>query len=183
MGGKDAFTKKLDEFFTMSPEITGPNYVGVVGTIGQYVHGNQPSHHVAYLYDYAGQPWKTQMRVDQVMNRLYHDNQGGLPGNDDMGSLSSWFVLSAMGFYEVAPGSGEYAIGTPLFNEAKVNLENGKVFTVKADNRSKKNLYIQSATLNGKPLNTPFLKHEDIMNGSTLVFEMGPEPNKNWGVK
>ncbi len=183
MGGRDAFIKKLDRFFTMSPEITGPNYVGVVGTIGQYVHGNQPSHHVAYLYDYAGQPWKTQMRVNQVMNQLYHDNQGGIPGNDDMGSLSSWFVLSAMGFYEVAPGSGEYAIGTPLFNQVKVNLENGKTFTVLANNRSKENLYIQSATLNGKPLNTPFLKHKDIMSGSTIIFEMGPKPNKNWGVK
>ena len=183
MGGKDAFVKKLDEFFTMSPEITGPNYVGVVGTIGQYVHGNQPSHHVAYMYDYAGEPWKTQMRVNQVMNQLYHDNQGGIPGNDDMGSLSSWFVLSAMGFYEIAPGNGIYTIGTPLFKEVKVNLENGKVFTVIAKNRTKENLYIQSATLNGKPLNKPFLKHEDIMNGSTLVFEMGPEPNKNWGVE
>ena len=183
MGGKDAFVKKLDEFFTMSPEITGPNYVGVVGTIGQYVHGNQPSHHVAYMYDYAGEPWKTQMRVNQVMNQLYHDNQGGIPGNDDMGSLSSWFVLSAMGFYEIAPGNGIYTIGTPLFKEVKVNLENGKVFTVIAKNRTKENLYIQSATLNGKPLNKPFLKHEDIMNGSTLVFDMGPEPNKKWGVE
>ncbi len=183
MGGKEAFTKKLDSFFTMDPEVTGPNYVGVVGTIGQYVHGNQPSHHVAYLYDYAGQPWKTQMRVNQVMTTLYHDNPGGISGNDDMGSLSSWYVLSSMGFYEVAPGSGVYAIGTPLFSRVEVKLENGKVFTVEAHNRTPENFYIQSATLNGKPLNKPFLKHEDIMNGSTLVFEMGPEPNKKWGVE
>ncbi len=181
MGGKDKFVNKLDKFFTMSPVITGPNYVGVVGTIGQFVHGNQPSHHVAYLYDYAGQPWKTQQRVNEVMTRLYQDNQGGICGNDDMGSLSSWFVLSSMGFYEVAPGSNTYAIGTPLIKKAEVYLENGKVFTVKANNRTAENIYIQSVTLNGKPLNTPFITHEDILNGSELLFEMGPEPNKSWG--
>lgn len=181
MGGKDKFVSKLDKFFTMSPVITGPNYVGVVGTIGQYVHGNQPSHHVAYLYDYAGKPWKTQQRVNEVLNRLYQDNQGGICGNDDMGSLSSWYVLSAMGFYEVAPGSNTYAIGTPLLKKVDIHLENGKVFTIKTFNRSKENIYIQSATLNGEPLNLPFFSHDDIMNGSELVFRMGPEPNKNWG--
>ncbi len=181
MGGKDKFVNKLDKFFTMSPVITGPNYVGVVGTIGQFVHGNQPSHHVAYLYDYAGQPWKTQQRVNEVMTRLYKDNQGGICGNDDMGSLSSWFVLSSMGFYEVAPGSNTYAIGTPLLKKAEVYLENGKVFTVKANNRTAENIYIQSATLNGEPLNTPFITHDDIFNGSELLIEMGAEPNKSWG--
>ncbi len=181
MGGNDKFVAKLDKFFTMSPVITGPNYVGVVGTIGQFVFGNQPAHHVAYLYNYAGQPWKTQQRVDEVLTRLYHDNQGGICGNDDMGSLSSWYVLSAMGFYEVAPGSNTYAIGTPLLKKAEVHLENGKVFTVKANNRTAENLYIQSATLNGEPLTTPFFKHEDILNGSVLVFEMGSEPNRSWG--
>ncbi len=181
MGGNDAFVAKLDTFFTMSPEVSGPNYVGVVGTIGQYVHGNQPSHHVAYLYNYVGEAWKTQEKASQVMNQLYQDSPGGICGNDDMGSLSSWYVLSSMGFYSVAPGSNIYAIGTPLFKKVSINLENGKTFTIKANNVSKKNIYIQSAKLNGKPLNTPFIKHQDIMNGSKLTFQMGAEANKSWG--
>ena len=182
MGGNEAFIKKLDTFFTMSPEVSGPNYVGVVGTIGQYVHGNQPSHHVAYMYDYVGQPWKAQKELDKVMNTLYQDNAGGICGNDDMGSLSSWYVLSAMGFYEVAPGSNTYAIGTPQFKDVSIRLENGKVFNIKAQNRSKENIYIQTATLNGKELNVPFFKHSDIVDGSELVFKMGSESNKDWGI-
>ena len=181
MGGKENFTNKLDRFFTMSPEVSGPNYVGVVGTIGAYVHGNQPSHHVAYLYNYAGQPWKTQEKAQQIMSQFYQDTPGGICGNDDMGSLSSWYVLSAMGFYPVAPGSNIYAIGSPLFEQVTINLENGKQFTVKAKNVSESNIYIQSATLNGKPLNKSFIKHEDIVNGSELILEMGGEPNKSWG--
>ena len=186
MGGREKFIARLDTLFTMSPEVHGPNYVGVVGTIGQYVHGNQPSHHVTYLYDYAGAPWKCQRRVHQVMSMLYQTGPGGLCGNDDRGSLSSWYVFSALGFYPVAPGSDIYAIGSPLFIEAKIKLSppyKGKEFIIKADNVSAKNIYIQSAKLNGKPLNKPFLKHSDIVNGGTLIFEMGPEPNKEWGIK
>ncbi|MEN8117235.1 MAG: GH92 family glycosyl hydrolase [Bacteroidota bacterium] len=180
MGGKNNFTKKLDTFFAMSPEVSGPNYVGVVGTIGQYVQGNQPSHHVAYLYNYAGQPWKTQEKVTQVMNQFYHNTPGGICGNDDMGSLSSWYVLSAMGFYPVTPGSNEYAIGSPVFNKISVNVGNGKQFTIKANNVSAENIYIQSATLNGQLLNNTFFSHDDIKNGAEIIFEMGPEPNMNW---
>ncbi len=149
-GGNKAFVKKLDTFFEMNPVITPPKYVGVVGTIGQYVQGNQPSHHVAYLYDYAGQPWKTQQRVRQVCEELYRPGPGGLCGNEDMGSLSSWYVLSSMGFYAVTPGSTTYAIGSPMFDEATIKVPNGKTFTIKAVNNSKENKYIQSATLNGK---------------------------------
>ena len=184
LGGKDGFVGKLDTCFTMSPEITGPKYVGVVGTIGQYVHGNQPSHHVTYLYDYAGKPWKTQERVRQVMDELYRTGPGGICGNEDMGSLSSWFVFSAMGFYPVCPGQNVYTIGTPLFDEATIYLgppyKKG-TFTVKAKNVSAKNNYIQSASLNGQPLNKPWISHDDIVNSGILIFEMGAQPNKKWG--
>jgi len=180
-GSPAKFTAKLDTFFEMSPLITPPKYVGVVGTIGQYVQGNQPSHHVAYLYDYAGQPWKTQQRVRQVTDRLYRPGPGGLCGNEDMGSLSSWYVLSSMGFYAVTPGSPTYAIGSPLFGEAVIDLRNGKTFTIKTINNSAENMYIQSATLNGKPFNRTWISHKEIMNGGEIVFRMGNTPNKKWG--
>ena len=183
-GGKENFIAKLDTFFTTTPEITGPKYVGVVGTIGQYVHGNQPSHHVAYLYNYAGAPWKTQERVRQIMDDLYRTGPGGLCGNEDMGSLSSWYVFSALGFYPVCPGQTLYAIGSPLFEKAVINLKppygNGR-FIIHAKNVSARNKYIQSAQLNGKALNEPWLVHSDIVAGGTLELEMGPEPNKSWG--
>lgn len=151
-GGPTAFTNKLDTFFEMSPIITPPKYVGVVGTIGQYVHGNQPSHHVAYLYNYAGQPWKTQQKARQVMNEFYRPGPGGLCGNEDMGSLSSWYVLSAMGIYPMTPGSTVYTIGSPIFEEVELNLPEGKSFNIKTINNSHENQYIQSAKLNGKLL-------------------------------
>ena len=155
--------------------------MGVVGTIGQYVHGNQPSHHVAYLYNYAGQPWKTQQRARQVMEELYRTGPGGLCGNEDMGSLSSWYVLSAMGFYPVTPGSRNYTIGSPLFGETTINLDNNKTFKIKTINNSKENKYILSGTLNGQSFDRTWITHEEITNGGTLIFEMGPEPNKKWG--
>ncbi len=181
-GGAENFIAKLDTFFTMSPEISGPKYVGVVGTIGQYVHGNQPSHHVAYLYDFAGTPWKTQERVRQVLG-LYSTGAGGICGNEDMGSLSSWYVLSAMGFYPVTPASGRYMIGSPLME--KVILKKNppwqqKDLVIRAVNVSDKNIYIQSLALNGKPLDRPWITHKEITGGGELVFVMGPEPNKSW---
>lgn len=180
-GGTKNFTQKLDTFFEMSPLISLPKYVGVVGTIGQYVHGNQPSHHVAYLYNYAGQPWKTQFRARQVMEQLYRPGPGGLCGNEDMGSLSSWYVLSAMGIYPVTPGNPIYAIGSPLFGKVTLRTENNATFTVIARNNSAENKYIQKATLNGKPFNRTWISHEEIVTGGVLEFEMGPEPNKKWG--
>nr|WP_320021991.1 GH92 family glycosyl hydrolase [uncultured Draconibacterium sp.] len=180
-GGKDAFIKKLDTFFEMSPLITPPKYVGVVGTIGQYVHGNQPSHHVAYLYNYVGQPWKTQQRVRQVCEELYRTGPGGLCGNEDMGSLSSWYVLSSMGIYAVTPGSPTYAIGSPLFGEVTIQLKENKTFTIKTLDNSKENIYIQSAKLNGTPFNRTWIAQNEITTGGELVFQMGPKPNKNWG--
>jgi predicted alpha-1,2-mannosidase len=182
-GGNNIFTAKLDTFFEMSPNITPPKYVGVVGTIGQYVHGNQPSHHVAYLYDYAGEPWKTQQRTRQVTEELYRTGPGGLCGNEDMGSLSSWYVLSAMGFYPVTPGSPSYTIGSPLFREVTIETGNKKIFTIQARNNSVSNKYIQSATLNGHPFDRTWISHKEITDGGILIFEMGPEPNKKWGIK
>jgi predicted alpha-1,2-mannosidase len=180
-GSNKAFTSKLDTFFEMSPNNTPPKYVGVVGTIGQYVHGNQPSHHVAYLYNYAGEPWKTQQRVRQVTEELYRTGPGGLCGNEDMGSLSSWYVLSALGFYPITPGEAVYTIGSPLFGKAVIDVGGGKSFTIEAQDNSMENKYIQSATLNGKPVSKTWLSHKEIMDGGTLTFKMGPEPNKKWG--
>ncbi|MEN8122260.1 MAG: GH92 family glycosyl hydrolase [Bacteroidota bacterium] len=180
-GNNDKFANKLDTFFNMSTKISFTKYVGVVGTLGQYVQGNQPSHHVAYLYNYAGQAWKTQEKVRLVLDNLYQPGPGGLCGNEDMGSLSSWYVLSAMGFYPVTPGSNIYSIGSPLFKQVTINLENGKKFKIKAKNVSEKNIYIQSAMLNGKALNSPFITHEDIISGAELIFEMDAAPNKDWG--
>ena len=165
----------------MSPNITPPKYDGVVGTIGQYVQGNQPSHHVAYLYDYAGQPWKTQQRVRQVCDDLYRAGPGGICGEEDMGSLSSWYVLSAMGFYPVTPGSPNYAIGSPLFGNVTINCGSGKTFVIEARNNSHENKFIQSATLNGKPMNKTWLSHQEITSGGIVSFDMGPLPNKKWG--
>ena len=180
-GGNKPFLAKLDTFFEMSPNITPPKYVGVVGTIGQYVHGNQPSHHVAYLYDFAGEPWKTQLRAREVMEELYRSGPGGVCGNEDMGSLSSWYVLSSMGFYPVTPGSPYYTIGSPLFAHAVIDLGKGKTFTIEAKNNSHENKYIQSATLNGKSFNKTWLSQKEITDGGVVSFEMGPEPNKKWG--
>lgn len=179
-GGKKNFVAKLDTFFTMSSLISLPKYVGVVGTIGQYVHGNQPSHHVAYLYNYAGQPWKTQLRVRQIMDDFYRTGPGGLCGNEDMGSLSSWYVLSALGIYPVAPCSGEYAIGSPVFEVAEISLPGNKTFTIRTINNSGSNKYIQSATFNGKPFRKNFIAHDEIIKGGELVFEMGDKENRKW---
>lgn len=178
MGGKDNFVVKLDSFFNASPVTTPPKYVGVVGTIGQYVHGNQPSHHVAYLYNYAGKSWKTQERVREIMEKLYRHGPGGLCGNEDMGSLSSWYILSAMGLYPVTPGSPYYMVGSPLFGKVTVKAGNHH-FTILTHNNSQENKYIQSAKLNGKLLNRSWLQHSELISGGLLEFYMGPQPAKN----
>jgi len=183
MGGMDELEKGLDNLFTAKSETTGREQADITGLIGQYAHGNEPSHHMAYLYNYTGQPWKTQERVHQVLNELYHAAPDGLSGNEDCGQMSSWYVLSAMGFYPVCPGTDEYIIGTPLFDKATISLENGNQFTIAANNVSATNKYVQSATLNGAALNQSYFKHGQIMAGGNLVFEMGPEPNKDWGTQ
>jgi predicted alpha-1,2-mannosidase len=180
LGGNETFSQRLHDFYRMTPTISPPKYVGVVGTIGQYVHGNQPSHHVAYLYNYAQKPWLTQQMSRQVMDQLYRSGPGGLCGNEDMGSLSSWYVLSAMGIYPVTPGSTQYAIGSPIFDEISLDLGDGKKFSFIARNNAPQNLYIQSAKLNDEPFNRTWIDHSEIMKGGTLVFEMGSEPNESW---
>ena len=177
IGGEQKFADWLDELFRLkSDEETE-------GSIGQYWQGNEPSHHLAYQYNYVGEAWKTQKLVHQILTELHSSTPRGLSGNDDCGQMSAWYILSSLGFYSVAPGQDIYVIGSPLFKKATVNLENGKKFVVRANNISADNYYIQSATLNGKIYSNSFLRHKDIMDGSKLVFEMGPKPNKEWGNK
>ena len=181
MGGREKFAGKLDQMFAAESRTTGREQVDITGLIGQYAHGNEPSHHMAYLYNYVGQPWKTQSRVRQIMDEFYKPDPDGLIGNEDCGQMSAWYVLSAAGFYPVTPGSTLYAIGSPLFPEVRFNLENGKGFVVRAVNASERNVYIQSATLNSRPYNKSYIRHGDLMNGGELVFQMGPRPNLLWG--
>jgi predicted alpha-1,2-mannosidase len=182
MGGRRRFADKLDQLFAAESRTTGREQADITGLIGQYAHGNEPSHHMAYLYNYVGEPWKTQFRVHQIMKEFYKPEPNGLIGNEDCGQMSAWYVFSAAGFYPVTPGSTVYAIGSPLFPELRFNLENGKTFTVIAREISDRNIYIQSATLNGKPYQRSFLLHDDLINGGELVFQMGPRPHRNWGV-
>lgn len=181
MGGRDAFTKKIDDLFTADSRTTGRNQSDITGLIGQYAHGNEPSHHMAYLYNFAGQPWQTQKRVREILDRLYSDRPEGLSGNEDCGQMSAWYVLSAAGFYPVCPGRPEYVIGTPLFPEVTIHLENGEEFVIRAENISGGNCYIQSATLNGTRYMRSYLEHEKIMQGGELVFRMDDAPNLEWG--
>ncbi len=183
MGGPETFSTKLDSLFSVSPKLTGRHQPDITGLIGQYAHGNEPSHHFAYLYSYAGRPWKTQERVQQIMEELYTSKRNGLCGNEDCGQMSSWYNFSALGFYPVTPGKDYYVFGTPLFEFVTIHLENGNIFSIKAPNISSKNKYIQSVTLNGKEYTKLFIKHKDIMNGGMLVFKMGDSPNKSWGIK
>ena len=147
------------------------------------MQGNQPDQQAAYFYDWSGQPWKTQKIVREILTKLYGSDKYGLgfPGMDDQGSTSSWYVLSAMGFFPVDPATANYAIGSPLFDEVTLHLGDGKDFVIVANHNSEKNIYIQSATLNGKPWNRPWFSHADIANGGRLVLNMGPRPNKSWG--
>jgi predicted alpha-1,2-mannosidase len=185
-GGRERCIERLDSLFTTSSEIL-EGVPDVTGLIGQYAHGNEPSHHTIYLYNYAGVPWKTQNLVRKAMDELYHDKPDGLCGNEDMGQMSAWYVLSSMGFYPVAPGQNVWVIGSPEFSKITIHLDptynKAKEFVIEARNNSKTNKYIQSATLNGKPLNKPWFDQEVIKNGGILIFQMGPEPNKNWGNK
>ena len=181
VGGEKQFDTWLDDLFTAHAE-QEEEHSDVSGLLGQYAHGNEPSHHIAYLYNYVGKPWKTQEKVHEILNKLYTSEADGLCGNDDAGQMSAWYVLSSLGFYSVTPGSPYYVIGSPTFEEASINLDNGKKFTVKAKNVSKENIYFSSLTLNGKPYPFSYLKHEDIVKGGELVFEMTNQPNKKWGV-
>ncbi|NIR45723.1 MAG: glycoside hydrolase family 92 protein [Gemmatimonadetes bacterium] len=181
MGGREAFIAKLDELFDQSSEIEGTNASpDISGLIGQYAHGNEPSHHITYLYCYAGAPWKTQERVRQITDRLYGPGPDGLPGNEDCGQMSAWYIFSSIGFYPVNPADGFYVIGTPHHERVSIDVGGGKVFTLEAAGASSVNKYIQSATLNGAPLDRCYITHNEIVAGGTLRFAMGPEPNREW---
>lgn len=179
-GGKVRFIRKLDSLFTSNPILTGRNQADISGMIGEYAQGNEPSHHVAYLYDYAGAPWKTQEIVRHIMDTLYTSKPDGLCGNDDCGQMSAWYVMSAIGLYQVTPGDPVYAIGSPLFDKITIHEETGKQFVISAEHNSGGQKYIQSAQLNKDEFSSPFIEHNEIMNGGTLSFVMGNQPNKQW---
>ncbi len=182
VGGDDRFIAKLDSFFTIEPRETDELPIFSTGMIGQYVHGNEPSHHVGYLYNYAGAPWKTQKIVRKIMLTQHKNAPDGIVGNEDCGQMSAWFIFSALGFYPVNPSSGNYILGSPLIKEATINLKSGKKFTIQANYNSKKNKYIEKVMLNGKILNRSYITHSEIIDGGRLEFFMTNTPNKNWAV-
>lgn len=190
IGGDKNFNAKLDSVFTEPNKVKVGTYGGmihemsemVMADLGQYAHGNQPIQHMVYLYNYSGEPWKAQFHARQVMTKLYNATENGYPGDEDQGQTSSWYVLSAMGFYSVTPGTGEYVFGSPMFKKTTLNLENGKKFVVDAPNNSAKNVYIKSATLNGKNYTKTYITHADLLKGGTLKLVMSDVPNEKKGI-
>ena len=179
-GGKEAFSAKLDSMFTVGPKENEELPLFSTGMIGQYAHGNEPSHHVIYLYNKVGQPWKTAKYAHEVLTKLYKNTPDGLCGNEDMGQMSAWYVLSAMGFYPVNPVSGQYEIGSPLFNQVKISLPEGKAFTLTAKNLSDENIYVKSVTIDGKPWNKSYITHQQIIDGANVELEMTSEEGNVW---
>lgn len=176
-GGKDSLEAWLDRLFSTESDLAGRHQVDITGLIGQYAHGNEPSHHMAYLYNYTNAPYKTQLYVDSIFNTMYTNLPDGLSGNEDCGQMSSWYVLSALGLYQIAPGNPYYEIGRPLMEQAKFELENGSTFVFKTNNNSASNKYIQKIELNGKVIERLYLHHDEIVNGGQIVFTMGSNPN------
>lgn len=181
IGGKDVADRHFDSLFYTTATTSGRDQVDVTGLIGQYAHGNEPSHHAAYLYNYVGKPWKTQTMTRKIMDELYTSKPDGLCGNEDCGQMSAWYVFSAMGFYPVCPGDNQYLLGSPIFDKVTMNLENGKSFTVICKKQSSNNVYIQSAKLNGKKHTKPYITFDEIKDGGVLELVMGPKPNTSWG--
>ena len=182
-GGEKAFITKLDSLFSISSEQVKGASSDISGLIGQYAHGNEPSHHTTYLYAYAGEQWKTAEKVREICTTFYTDQPDGLCGNEDCGQMSAWYVLSSIGMYPVNPANGAYVFGSPLFNAVEIVLSGGKSFKIISENNNKENLYIQSATLNGAPYTKTFISHKEIVNGGELVFKMGNTPNPDFGTK
>ncbi|WP_109436751.1 GH92 family glycosyl hydrolase [Aquimarina sp. AU119] len=183
-GGDTVFVKKLEQLFTEDSEITGDNVsADISGLIGQYAHGNEPSHHIAYMFNKANAPWKTQYWVSEILKTQYNTTPNGLSGNEDCGQMSAWYVFSSLGIYPMNPASGEYQIGSPIFEKSTLQLSENTNFIIEAEHVSDTNIYIQSATLNGKEFNRSYITHQEIIQGGTLHFVMGASPNKNWGVK
>ncbi len=181
LGGDEAYTERLDELFSMSSEQEEGASMDITGLIGQYAHGNEPSHHTTYMYAYSGHPYKIADKVRYINNELYTDQPDGLSGNEDCGQMSAWYIFSSIGFYPVNPSNGGYVFGSPLFDEALIKLPANKSFKVIAENNSDKNIYIQSVTLNGKKHNYSYITHKQIMDGGELKFVMGPKPNYDFG--
>ena len=179
-GGREPFVRKLDELFTTAPTLPADAPPDIAGLVGQYAHGNEPSHHIAYLYVYAGQPWKTQSRVRSLLETMYADQPDGLQGNEDVGQMSAWYVLSALGFYPVDAVSGNYILGSPLFDRSTVNLGNGKNLEIDVTRADPSHAYVQSFWLNGRPQSRAWFNHRDIAQGGTLRLKMGPQPNLNF---
>ncbi|MNN19182.1 Glycosyl hydrolase family 92 [compost metagenome] len=180
-GGNEKLMARLDAVFEakVDPSIFA-HMEDITGLIGWYAHGNEPSHHVAYLYAHAGQPWRTQARLKQIMDTQYAARVDGLAGNDDLGQMSAWYVFTALGFYPVTPGSNQYIIGRPFLPRATLNLPNGKRFSIVANGLDDAHAYVGSVTLNGKPLDRAYLTHEEILAGGELHFTMQAEPNREW---
>ena len=186
-GGNQPFINKLDQLFVEDLKLSKWQYYAILpdatGSVGQFVMGNEPSFHIPYLYNYAGQPWKTQKRIRMLLESWFRNDLMGIPGDEDGGGMTAFVVFSQLGFYPVSPGIPVYTIGSPIFRKSTIKLDNGKVFTVKAKNASWSNKYIQSATLNGQPLNRTWFTHNDLINGGMLELVMGDRPNKNWGLE
>lgn len=181
-GGSDLFEEKLDQLFQENSATTGRQQSDITGLIGQYAHGNEPSHHMAYLYYYIGKPWKTQAIINEIMNNLYTPDPDGLCGNEDCGQMSAWYVMSALGLYPVTPGSNQYVIGYPLFDEATLNLENGHSFSIKSIGKSARNKYIKEVEINGKPWLKSYITHQQIMDGGEMTLIFSSEPSDSWGI-
>lgn len=181
-GSERRFTDKLDSLFFVTGDLGANASPDITGLIGQYAHGNEPSHHVLYLYNYVGQPWKGARLLRQVMQQMYSDRPDGLCGNEDVGQMSAWYVLSAMGLYQVEPAGGKFVIGSPLFSKVQMHVGNGRTFTVEAADNSAENIYVQGATLNGRRYTKSYLLYRDIINGGVLRLQMGPKPS-DWGTR
>jgi predicted alpha-1,2-mannosidase len=191
MGGRELFVAKLDSVFSVPPVFDYSYYGGVIHEIremqimnmGNYAHGNQPIQHMIYLYNYAGEPWKTQFHVREVLDKLYNYTPDGYCGDEDNGQTSAWYVFSALGFYPVTPGTGEYVLGSPLFDRVTLSLENGKKFVVESHGNSREDVYVEKVKLFGKELEKNFITHEQIMKGGQLLFKMASEPDRSRGTK
>src|SRR5690606_6238240 len=183
-GSHSKLSQKLDSLFSVKSELTGGNTSpDVSGMIGQYAHGNEPSHHIAYMYSLLGAPWKTQERVRQIVDSMYHDQPDGYAGNEDCGQMSAWAVWSIAGIYPANPASSEYVIGSPAADEVIFRPGGGKELRFKAINNSKRNIYVQEVRFNGKKYDKTYFTHADIINGGEIEFIMGEKPNKKWGKK
>ena len=182
LGGEENFIQNLDSLFIAEGDMGKEASADITGLIGQYAHGNEPSHHITYLYAFAGQPWKTADKVRYILDNLYSDKIDGLCGNEDVGQMSAWYILSALGFYQVNPANGLFVFGSPVIDEAIFKVDNDKTFTITVKNNSPQNKYIQNITLNGETYIKSYILYKDLMAGGKMTIEMGAEPSKTWGV-